>query len=294
MKRLILLLIAPLYLFCHPIQTLYHPNGYLASSGNTNLPFYHDNGQMVGFGVGHSDPRIFYKNGQVAWYGYFSKECTFTYSSCTIFHANAQRAWKGAAYRDSLFSSDPCTVFHSNGEIAWKGALNKDCSYSYGDCTLYHRNRQVAWKGATRQESTYSNDPCTIFHSNGRPAWRGFFAYETSSLYDSGIYHDNGVLAWSGRLGDPTYDRNGYIYVANAEAMNMPIGEDSWLYIAHNGVRYLHLSIGEQSFLTFSNLDQNPRLLMSLGQGFNLECFPYTGNMPQITAYGIPIPVREK
>ena len=274
MRWYFLLLFLPLFLAC-------------------NEPVYHENGQIACFGSNQSDYKVFYQNGQVAWPGYFKRECLFSYSRCTIFHQNGLKAWKGASYGESKFSNDACTIFHNNREVAWKGALNKDCNYSYNRCSVYHHNRQLAWRGATSAESPYSNEPCTIFHSNGTPAWRGNFAFETTSLHASGVYHDNGVLAWNGKLGSPTYDRKGNIHLPNAQAINMPLGEDSWLYLSHDGVRYLHLSIGDQSFLTFSNQDQNPRLLMHLGQGIHFECFPYTGEMPQISVNQERFPARK-
>jgi len=286
-------IVASQALIQYAVPPIYHANGILASNGNAHYKFHHDNGQIAWFGMDNVDPRVFHHNGELAWRGHFNNECAFTYSCCSIYHNNGETMWKGASYKDAIFSNGPCSIYHSNGALAWKGALSKDCTYTYGASTVYFRNGAVAWKGISSKGTFYADDSCSIFHSNGTPAWRGLFAFETYSQNKSAVFHDNGNLAWGGKYGDPIFDRHGFIITATAEAINMPIGENSWLYLTSNGVSNLHVSLGDESFLTFSNQDQNPRLLVHLGTGLNLECFPYTGDMSQITIYGTAIPVRD-
>jgi hypothetical protein len=273
-------------------QPIYHPNSFLASNGDPRSYFYHDNSQIAWAGQNQSDRRMFYKNGVMAWEGLFNKECFFSYSGCEVRHNNGETAWKGATYREATWSNGPCSVYHNNGELAWKGALDKDCSWGRGACTLYHRNGAALWEGAVAKNCHFSTDPCTVYHSNGSPAWRGSFPYETTNVYASAVYHDNGTLAWAGRLGDPIYDRNGYLVTASAEAMNLPLGDGSWLYISYNGYMCVHLHLGDDSFLSMTNQDENPRLIMNLGPGYKLEFFPYTGTMPQLNVYEYVVPVR--
>lgn len=274
-------------------QPIYHANGVFASSGVIENTFYHENGRVVWNGSNNIDPRVYHQNGSLAWHGYFFKECYLSCYSCSIYHKNGEKAWKGASYKEALFTVDASSIFHDNGMIAWRGALYGDCNLNDHDCSVFYKNGQLAWKGATPRQCYYKYETSTILHSNGKIAWRGAFEFETSSALACGVFHDNGNIAWSGRQGAPIYDRYGRIISAGAEAINMPLGENSWLYVSSNGMSQLHISIGEESFLTFSNQEENPRLLIHLGTGYNLECFPYTGNMPQISIYDTPVPVRD-
>lgn len=263
--------------------SIYHPNGMLAWNFDYYSPFYHDNGVEAWGGIFHPSRDFRYSNGRTAWFGYTNKQSLFSYDLSTVYHSNGAKMWQGAANKDT-FSYGPCSIYHHNGTLAWKGALNKETSFSYDPCTLFHGNGVAAWKGAAPNE-TYAYDPCTFFHANGQPAWRGYFAFENSDIFASGIFYDNGQLAWSGQRGDPLFDRYGMVQQFAVDAVNLPLGLDSWLYVSCNGERVLNLSIGFGTYLQFTNATEEPGLSVFLGQGYYLRFYPHDANTPMLSCY---------
>lgn len=272
--------IAPLDRIHHPV---YHPNGALAWNGDPNGAFYHDNFQVVWYGYTSRDQRAFYfNNGKMVWPGYLNRESS-SYSPCTVTHRNGTKAWMGATSKEtSSFSA--CSVYHSNGTKAWMGMLAKEAS-SYTGSTVYHNNGTKAWMGGLCKECT-TYEACTIYHINGAVAWRGEFAKDTPRHFYSALYYDNGQLAWTTKEGDPAYDRNGYQIAESLNAMNLPLGDNSWLQIGAEGTMSLHLCLGESCYLTFSNQEVQPSLSMFLGPGYTLQFFPTTGQVPHLLLYG--------
>jgi hypothetical protein len=264
---------------------IYHPNGVIAWNFDAYSPFFHNNAVIAWEGIHNSYNRNFnYDNGKVAWKGYTSRQTTFSSDPCTVYHRNGSKLWQGAANKDVTFSYDPCTIYHSNRNIAWRGALNKETSFSYDPCTVYHRNGQAAWKGAYTNE-TASYDARTFYHANGQPAWRGQFSFENADLFASGVYHANGLLAWSGRYGDPYFNEYGLMENISTESISLYLGEDSWLNISSAGDRILNLSIGDGSYLQFSNRTEEPTLSVYLGPGYYLKFFPHSVDVPMLSCY---------
>jgi hypothetical protein len=272
---------------------IFHANGIFASSGDPSTPFYHENSQLAYSGIGQSDQKIYYKNGTIAWKGALYEDSFFDRRNSYAYHANGNAAWKGQSCSRSYFLTDTY-IFHNDGSIAWKGRLYKDCFWGTTDCCVKFKNGVTAWEGSFDKSSGFFNDRKIIYHSNGMVAWRGEFAQSGSARHYSAIFYENGAMAWTGMKGDPIYDKDGYILTPGAEAINLAIGEGSWLYISHSGHMNLHLNLGEDSFLSFSNKDEEPRLLIHLGPGMNLYMYPYSGAIPELVVHGVKFPLRSK
>lgn len=287
-KKLVVLSVIALSAFTSPSlqsKEIYHPNGAIAWNYDVFSPFYHDNAKIAWNGLKHPKTRnFFYDDSSIAWKGYTYSESS---RASTVYHRNGNKMWEGASSKDLYFSYEPCTIYHSNKQLAWKGALYKEPYFSVIPCTLFHNNGTTAWKGASSKDLYFTDEPCTIYHSNGKVAWRGSFGYKNSNRYSSGLYYDNGQLAWNGKQNAPFYDENGEIVVAEIDALNLPLGEDSWLYVSCQGETVFNLCLGDNSYLQFTNQNDNPALVVNLGQGFNLRFFPHSGNQPKFSCYDI-------
>jgi hypothetical protein len=269
---------------------IYHRNGALAWNYDVFSPFFHNNAKIAWNGVNHPKTRDFsYETEVVAWKGYTYKEYP---RSSRVFDRNGNKIWDGASYKELYFSCEPSTIYHSNNQIAWKGALYKDPYFSIDPCVLYHSNGKVAWQGASANETYFSDEPCTFYHSNGAVAWRGSFASKKSNPYSSGLYYDNGQLAWSGKQNDPLYNEKGGIINAETEAFGLPLGEESWLHVFSNGTWLFNLALGEANYLQFSNKNDNPVLLVNLGPGYYLKFFPHSGNKPIFSCYDLEFKIN--
>jgi hypothetical protein len=123
-------------------------------------------------------------------------------------------------------------------------------------------------------------DYCTFFHENGTAAWRGYFAKEKSDSYYSGLNHDNGKIAWSGKAGDPLYDETGKIISKSVAAVIMDLGSGSWVYLSSEGIWELHLCLGDGNYLIYSSQNNNPILCIALGSNYTLCFYPHSGDTP--------------
>ena len=219
----------PANLFSNSIS---HPNGKVAWNGNLHSSFYHDNGRMAWGGPKFHDNCCYFDSGEKAWKGFLREECSNSVESSYVFHRNQKIAWRGAMRKETPSFIEACYFYHSNGTIAWRGAL--------------------------RKETPSFIEACYIYHSNGTIAWRGAFVKDKADSSVCKLFYDNGQLAWSGKRGDPLFDRDGKQIDKSAEAVNLPLGEGSWLYVSSEGDSILYLSIGDGSFLSFANQNENP------------------------------------
>lgn len=246
------------------------------SKDDISFPLYHDNGTMAWRGLESASREIYYDNKQVAWKGRLSKDGYYE-SLCSIFHNNGKVAWRGAPTKDGYYET-LCSIYHKNGKVAWRGSLSKD-GYYESLCSLYYDSGKVAWRGCYSEDGYYES-LCSIYHDNGKVAWRGCLSKD--GYYESlcSLYHNNGKLAWRGRAGDPLYNEQGKIIKANVNAVNLDLGNGSWLYLNANGIWNLYFCIGAENYLIFSNDNDNPKLFISLGSDYALCLFPYSGDNP--------------
>ena len=246
--------------------SMYHANGSLIWDGDQRSPFYHDNGEIAWLGPKKTERHFHYDNGQIAWRGGLYKDTFLSYESCSVYHKNGNLVWKGGPYNEPYnITCNNSTVYHSNGEMAWRGGTYADTTMTYSPCALYYSNGKLAWKGATSIQSPYSYGPSTVYHSDGSVAWRGYFAKDNSKVYACGLYYENGQLAWSGKSGDPLYDKEGNIQAKAVAEVELALGDNSWLYVSASRVRIMYLSIGDGSHLIFSSQDEKPVLAINLG-----------------------------
>jgi hypothetical protein len=257
-----------------PWQGKAFPVDEVSANDGIYFPLYHDNGIIAWRGLNSTNKEINYDNSKIAWKGNFKKEGYYE-ALCSIFHRNGKVAWKGWPKNDGYYES-LCSIYHNNEKVAWRGWLKKD-GYYESLCSLYHNNGKEAWRGWQNKDGYYES-LCSFYHDNGKVAWGGWL--KKNGYYESlcSLYHDNGKMAWGGRAGDPLYDENGKLIRTNVNAVNIELGNGSWLYLNSSSIWNLYLCIGDGNYLIFSSEDDNPRLLISLGSNYSLYLFPYSGD----------------
>lgn len=270
---------------------IFHPNGYMAWTGNVNAPFYYENYSVVWNGLKNPHSLFSYKNGQKLWEGILYNECGYNKDSAVVYHMNGKKAWAGASYDDSFFGRNLSTIYHDNGQKAWGGCLANE-TFTYKNSTVYHDNGQQMWQGASRNDLSYKYEPSYIYHANGSVAWRGGFTKDGGGMYSCGVYYSNGALAWSGEPTDPIYDQFGNISTGRATSIALDLGNCSSIHVDSNGFMRLFVGLGNSSSLIFTNQDQNPDLLMALDYpAYCLIFSPRTGKTPRFVAFDRTFPV---
>lgn len=307
MKKISIVLLLCLVTSCafasEAITPIFHKNGVPAWNGDTLYPFYHANAQIAWNGPEYLINRnVYYDNGEIAWKGFNHKErktYDYTYDICTVYSKNGSKIWQGKAYDECNYDFDPSKIYHANGKVAWYGALAKNIYSNWDLCTAYHSNGKKAWYGFDGIMNSSYSEKGAYFHSNGEIAWRGVFPkdYKSSGYYDlrdyyCGVYHDNKKLAWTGVRGDPLYDRDGKIVSKSVDAIRMPLGDDSFLYVSSYGEKNLFISLGEGNLLVFPGENKPPILMIHLGEGYILYFHPHDKQTPKLSLYGIAFEVK--